>query len=604
MSVSQNFRKSKSKRKTAESAVKPVAQPNPRDRWIVGSIVIVLLAFGIFKAIVLWGAYPIPNPDFPGFIATGKSLLAFQLPDNFKRAPAVGIFQVLLSRILPAANPELTAGWLLNAILSVFNLLLFFFIGRQFLGNMAALVAIVAMLNPWVLIAQVDPVAETTMLFFLFLSFWLMMCRSRWAYLTASIASLVRYECAALIAIAFILDWFNGSNRRQRWAAVGSAAAASIPFLLWMLGTWMYWNPTASHYLKHYGHGNCITEYLTCLSKSGFLFLFQWPPAVAAGFFPRSSAVSPPALQQSVQVVSFVVLTVAGIGSTASFLFGVLDRNAVRLAIWTFFFLYLPVHLFRADTNYRYTVPITGLLLLLCCIGWKDLLGAASRISLPRWIPPVLGILFIVGLAVWLFKLAAILPAVNKWYLKGRGLPWAGLVAIGIIWILEEFRQEWSGALWNLALSCLAGVAVVSVQFPAASVIGNGTRIEFKRLADWYLANTRPGERLADRYAGTLRLIAPSRSDDFVNMTRELAGETLEQFIEKCYNLNIRYVAWSPRGSAGSKKGLEAVGKILTEPVDHGPFRFVHRIQAGPGQWINVFRLRRPDETRDLPPGS
>lgn len=565
---------------------------------------IVLLAFGIFKAIVLWGAYPIPNPDFPGFIASGKSLLAFQLPDNFKRAPAVGIFQVLLSRVLPVDNPELTAGWLLNAVLSVLNGILFYFIGRKFLGTMAAILAVVVMLNPWVLVAQVDPVAEMTMLFFIFLSFWLMMLESRWAYLTASIASMVRYECAALIGIAFVLDWLNCTSRRQRWTAVGWSAAASVPFLLWMLGTWMYWNPTASHYLKHYGHGNCIDEYLTCLSKSGFLFLFQWPPSVSAGFFPRSSPVPASVIQQSVQVVSYVVLSVAGIGIAASFVFSVLRRNAILLAIWTFILLYLPVHLFRAETQYRYTVPIAGLLLLLCCIGWKDMLVALGRVSLPRWIRVTLSVFITVVAMVWLINLAEILPGVNKWYLKGRWLPWAGLTVIVAVWILEWIHQERSGALWNLALSCLAGVAVVSVQFPAVSVVGNGSRIEFKRLADWFLANAQPGERLADRYAGTLRLIVPARSDDFVNMTRELNSETLEQFVEKCYHLNIRYVAWSPRGSAGSKRGLEAVGKVLAEPRDQGPLRFIHRIEVGPGHWINIFCLVRPDEMILSPPGS
>jgi hypothetical protein len=134
-------------------------------------------------------------------------------------------------------------------------------------------------------------------------------------------------------------------------------------------------------------------------------------------------------------------------------------------------------------------------------------------------------------------------------------------------------------------------------------VIGNGTRVEFKRLADWYLANAKPGERLADRYAGTLRLIAPSRGDDFVNMSRELQSKTLEEFCGKCYNLNVRYVAWSPRGSAGTKQGLEAVGTILAQPRDFGPLRFVLRIKTGPSQWIHVFRLLRPDEMAFAPPG-
>lgn len=574
-----------------------------RDKRILWAIVFVLLVFGIFKAIVLWGAYPIPNPDFPGFIGTGKSLLAFHLPDSFKRAPAVGVLQVALSRVIPVANPELTAGWLLNALLSVFNGVLLFLIGRRFIGNPASLVAVVAMLNPWVLIAQVDPVAETTMLFFIFLSFWLMILQSRWVYLSASIASMVRYECAALIAIALVMDLLKCTTKQQRWRALGLFVAASIPFLLWMLGTWLTWNPTASHYLKHYGHGNCIGDYLTFLGQSAFLTLFQWPPAVAARFLPQTNTSAAQTLQQSVQILSVVILGIAGIGMAISLAIAVLRRKAMVLAVWAFVFLYLPVHLFRAETHHRYTVPIAGLLLLLCCVGWMDLLKLYPRVSVPRWMPIVLAVVVAAIAVVWLGMLLAILPEIAKLYLKGRWLPWAGLTAIAAVCILEWIRQGRASGLGNLAACCLAAVAVVSVQFPAVGVIGNGTRVEFKRLADWYLANSKPGERLADRYAGTLRLIAPSRGDDFVNMSRDLQSQTLEEFYGKCYNLNVRYVAWSPRGSAGSKRGLEVVGKILTQPRDYDRLRFVLRIEIGPGQWIHVFRLLGPDENIAAPHG-
>jgi hypothetical protein len=593
----------KSPRNPSEAAVVSIPSDAVRDKRILWAIMFVLLAFGIFKAIVLWGAYPIPNPDFPGFIASGKSLLGLHPPESFKRAPAVGIMQVALSRVLPVANPELSAGWLLNAILSVVNGVLLFLIGRRFIGNLSALVAVVAMLNPWVLIAQVDPVAETTMLFFIFLSFWLMILQSRWVYLAAAIASMVRYECAALIAIAVVMDLLHCTTKQQRWRAIGLFIAASVPFLLWMLGTWWTWNPTASHYLKHYGHGSCIGDYLSYLGQSAFLSMFQWPPAVAASFHPQQNAPSAQTLEQSVQILSVVILALAGIGLAASLVTAVFRRNAPVLALWAFVFLYLPVHLFRAETHHRYTVPIAGLLLLLCCVGWMDLLKLYARISVPRWMPVVLAVIVAAIAVVWLGMLLAILPAIAKLYLKGRWLPYAGLAAIGAVWILEWFRSGRKGAVENLAACCLAAVAVVSVQFPAVGVIGNGTRVEFKRLADWYLANAKPGECLADRYAGTLRLIAPSRGDDFVNMARQLQSKTLEEFYGKCYNLNVRYVAWSPRGSAGTKQGLDAVGKILAQPRDYGPLRFVLRIETGPGQWIHVFRLLRPDEKDVAPPG-
>ena len=209
-------------------------------------VLVVILAFGVYKSIALWGAYPIPNPDFPGFISVGKHLLTFQVPEKFKRAPAVGIFQVLLTYLL-GPNNELNAGWLLNAILAPLNIILIWRIGKRFIGNAAIFLAIVAMLNPWVLRSQVNPIAETTMIFFILITFLFIFKHSNWAYVFASIAAIVRYECTALILIAFLMDMVTRKTNKQRLLAFCWAALASVPFLLWMLGTYLTWSPTASH---------------------------------------------------------------------------------------------------------------------------------------------------------------------------------------------------------------------------------------------------------------------------------------------------------------------------------------------------------------------
>jgi hypothetical protein len=144
----------------------------------------------------------------------------------------------------------------------------------------------------------------------------------------------------------------------------------------------------------------------------------------------------------------------------------------------------------------------------------------------------------------------------------------------------------------NLVVAVLACMMIVSHHFTTIRIIGNGDRMEFKLLADWFLDNAEPGERLASRYAGSLRLVAPSRRSDFVNSARKLKSKTLEQFIEKCRQQNITYVTWSPRGSKGSKKGLIDIGKILRKPADIGPLKFIHRIQVSRICWINIYRLK------------
>ncbi len=595
---------------------KPILRPRPKEppqwvlpydpdfdaprqrRWVVMAIGTILLAFGIYKAYVLWGAYPIPNPDFPGFIGIGKQLLAGTMPVSFKRAPAVGVMQVLISRILPVANPELTAGWLLNAVLSAFNGVLLYLLGRRFVGHLAGLIAVVVTLNPWVLVAQVDPVAETTMLFFIVLTFVLLARNSRWAYLTASIGSMVRYECSALIAIVFAIDILSHGGWRQRSVASILAILASVPFGVWMWGTYVTWNPGASHYLRHYGHGTCALDYLKYLGQSAFQTYFHWPQALTAQWVQRPESFQKLQLiEQTSRAVSLIVLLLACGGTILSLIFGWVRRNKILLGMWAFILLYLPVHMLRAQTHHRYTVPIAGLLLMLSCTGWKNLMAAVlPRRALPRALGDTMAILIAAVFLVWLAALLRILPAIDDRFLPGRYLVLSALGAIALIGLVEWLSVRPRSVLRNLAFAAVAAVASVSVQFTAVSVIGGGQRIEFKKLADWYMANSKPGERLADRYAGTLRLIVPGRRDDFVNASAELRSETLEQFIQKCYQQNIRYVTWSPRGSSSAKAGLEAVGKILSEPRDHGPLQFVERIAVSDRQWINIFRLLGPDE--------
>jgi hypothetical protein len=344
-------------------------------------------------------------------------------------------------------------------------------------------------------------------------------------------------------------------------------------------------------------------NYLTYLSQSAFQTLFAWPQALSAQWLqPPESVQQARLIEQSVRAVTFVVLLLASCGMILSLIFALIRRNKSLLGLWTFILLYLPVHMLRAETHHRYTVPIAGLLLLLSCTGWKNLMDKI----LPRQdLPSVLAIPFSSGIAavflVWLGMLLRLLPAIENRFSPGRNLVISSLAAIAligsIVWLTHRPRRF----LRNLVFCSMAGVAVVSVQFTAVSVVGGGQRIEFKKLADWYVAHSKPGERLADRYAGTLRLIVPGRSDDFVNASAHLQSETLEEFIEKCYRLNIRYVTWSPRGSAGTKAGLEAIGKILTDPGDHGPLKFVDRIVVSDRYWINIFLLLRPDEmTRKL----
>lgn len=81
-----------------------------REKTVDAFIFAVLLLFGIYLSILYYGHQVVPNPDFTGFVKTGRQLLSLHLPDTYKRAPVLGVLQVVLSNIVGGPHPELTAG--------------------------------------------------------------------------------------------------------------------------------------------------------------------------------------------------------------------------------------------------------------------------------------------------------------------------------------------------------------------------------------------------------------------------------------------------------------------------------------------------------------
>jgi hypothetical protein len=566
---------------------------NPR--LLTGLILLILLAFGTYKAWTLYAVYPIPNPDFSSFISIGKTLLAFEIPKDFKRAPIVGILQILISKFLNTDSPELSAGWLLNAVLSVANIILLWQIARQFIGKAASFLAVVAMLNPWVLRSQVNPIAETTMIFFIMSTFYLMFRRSPWAYLTAGIAALVRYECSALLFITFLMDMLLQKDMRQRLKSFIYAAVASIPFLLWMLGTWLKWGHgtggTQSHYLRHYGHGMVGWNFIRMLWEAAFGVLTVWPKFISAVFEQNTLTL----FSQSLAVI-FIVTALA---------YAVHKKQWKMLALVIFLGLYLLVHVMRANSHHRYTVPIAWIVQVIAAAGVYALYKTAGKIpNIPPFVKWIFQGILVLAAVVWVVSLYPALSQVAAYYeyVKGQWLPHAAMLTLGLVLILlcigaweqSRFKQF----LPLLTIASVACVMVISQQFMAARVLDSrGYYIEFKYLSDWYKANSKAGEKLASRWAGTLRLVNAKRGDDFVH-TAGLKAETMDEFIEKCYQNDVVFVTSSTRGSAGTKRGLEHILAVLDKRQSYGPLEYIGRIEAGNG--INLYRLRpRPPQIQN-----
>jgi len=110
---------------------------------------VVLFAFGVYQSVLYFGHTVVPVSDFPDFFRVGKEILSLQMPSSFKLAPVVGILQNLLVYVSWGSPPELTAGWLLNAILHPFTVVLLWLVGKRIIGRAAAWFAVIASINPW-----------------------------------------------------------------------------------------------------------------------------------------------------------------------------------------------------------------------------------------------------------------------------------------------------------------------------------------------------------------------------------------------------------------------------------------------------------------------
>jgi hypothetical protein len=567
-----------------------------RERDFEIFVIVGLLVFGMYHSILYFGHTIVPIADFPGFFEVGRDILSFQMPRRFKRAPVLGMLQYIVSWFVGGPHPPLTAGWLLNAVLHPLNLVLLWLVGKRIVGKSALWIAIVAILNPWVIYLLTDPVVETTLLFFTLLTFYFMFRRSKWCYLFASVTAMVRYEGAALILAAFVMDMIHGRDKRERiWALVYSAAAC-VPLALWMLATVLTWKTGTGHYLSvlfSEQHAERFTQpvesrtglvlYMKQLWQVGFVPLLLPFPQAGKGF-------------------GQVLLNLSKAAAISGFFFGcaygLCKKQWKILALLIFFVPYVVVHCAFPYPFQRFQVPIFWIALLISWLGfqsvWKLIDGNAR-------VPPILLLVFqaltAIIAVIWFVSLTVILPETSRISPKSASVPYVAMVLVGFafavrvyIYRLRYFLREFS----ILALLCLI---IVSNQYHLARLMGDGKKDqEFKLLAGWFVANTEPGEKMGIFLAGTVQVLAPERAGDIVPLPK---ADSPEEFVKACYERDIVYVVWASRegltlGDAGYRGlGLHKNIAMLAKRASTESYQFVDRVGWERG-YVHIFRLRSP----------
>ncbi len=537
-----------------------------------------------------------PHFDFECFAGLGRQVLSFKLPTDYKRVPLVGILQVLLGHIAGGAYPDFHGGWLLNSIVHPLTAVLLWLAGRKVIGRAAVWFAIVAIINPWGLRLLTEAIAETTLLFFIWATFYLIFIRSKWAYLLASLTTMVRYEGAALILGAFVMDMIDSKDKKQRIIAFVYAALASVPIALWMLGTVMSWQTAgATHYLKIFTEGYSSQFAEGVEARTGFAkhVLMLWQ----VGFYPLFM---PPWMGETfIRIYSILIQIFTLISFLFGSVYGLYKRQWKILVLLIFLLPYFWVHAKYPYPMERYHATIFAIVMLICIYGlysFWTLINSKAR--LPKGAVIIAQLAVLITAIIWALELWGYLTKIASVSKASVSLPYIAILVIGMAFAAEGFAYK-GNLLTKFVVLILMILMIVSNQFVVAGVVGNGERdVEFKYLVDWYRENAQKGEKLVTTAPSILQIMAPQYKECFIH-TSTFDVNSPTEFVYECYKRNISYVAWDSRMGLATTNHYYKYWKMsniapLEAGEDIGPYQFITQLRANQHEYINLYRLRYP----------
>ena len=193
------------------------------------------------------------------------------------------VLSIALSYLMPGHHPGLLAGWVLNSILYTATGVFLCLVAKKVLGSAGIWFTLIVLINPIAVKWLCHPVAETTFIFFIVMTFYFMLRPTRWAYLPAMLTSMVRYERRILILLCFCIDFFSGKNWKSRLFSFLRAGLAALPLALWMFGMIASRKPGASAgslpYIRNYAVTKqmVIGKFATYVWSNGVSSLFVLP---------------------------------------------------------------------------------------------------------------------------------------------------------------------------------------------------------------------------------------------------------------------------------------------------------------------------------------
>jgi hypothetical protein len=412
---------------------------------------------------------------------------------------------------------------------------------------------------------------------------------------------MVRYEGAALILCAFVMDMIDSKDKRQRIAAFVYAVLASVPFALWMFGTMLEWKAAGP------------THYLNILSKD-YVSQFIGGAEARTGFVKNAEILWEVGFYyllipftKTENSIALAIFDANRIVVLANFLFGsvygLYKRQWKILVLLLFFVPYFWIHAKYPYPIPRYYATIAAVVMLICIYGlysfWKQI-----KDKLPKRMVEISKIIVLTAVLSWALIVFGDFSSVRAIELSRASvyLPYVAILAVFTALIAERYvyKREW---LTDFVILALMTLMIASNQCGVVRTVGNGDRdIEFKYLLDWYKANAKKGEKLVTTAPSILQIMAPQYKDCFIHTDSFDANNPID-FVAECYRRNITYVAWDSRVGLLPTDHYYKYWKManiapLEAGEDIGPFQFITKLQTiFEYEYINLYRLKYP------PPG-
>jgi hypothetical protein len=605
-------------RSNAPAEVLQSEQPPESQRRVEMLTGIILFAFGVYNSVLYFGHTVVPISDFASFFQVGKELLSLRMPTSFKYAPVVGILQNLLVTVSGGSISDLTAGWLLNAILHPFSVVLLWLVGKRIIGRSAAWFALIAAINPWTIYSLTEPIGETTYLFFILLTVYLLFRRSRWAYLAASITTMVRYEGAALIMAAFVMDIIYRKDRRDVIRAFAYSFLASLPLVIWLVLTAVTWQGGTTHYFdvlfgKEYSKGFAepvegrrgVGLHLQLLWQTGFQPLLIPYPGASEDFVNTILK-----LGKASAVIGFVLGCIFAIFKrrlvSAEALKGPQKEQGRRavagwevLVLLLFFVPYFALHAWYPYPIMRFHSTIFWIAILVAWFGLRSAGGLLARkIPIPGLVIILLEAAVIVATLAWVITLIPHFSKAASISPTSATMPYIAMLTVAIIIVIRmstEHRPLIGRVPRHLCAALVMCLVIASNQFMLSPLLGDGKReIEFKMLGEWFAATAGPNDKLAV-YQNDTQLFAGKFAQNVIGFPK---ASSPRELVEKLRQMGVTYVVWATREgfSHGEYPGYQLLGLnknigFLDKPRSIGPYEFVRQVGTNRG-YVSIFRLK------------